>query len=591
MGGDQISEIKSKVNIVDVIGERITLTKAGKNLKAPCPFHSERTPSFIVSPDIQFYKCFGCGEHGDVFTFLEKYEGMDFFEALKYLAQKVGVKLQLHSAGQKGIKESIYEINNLAAKFYNYILLKHPGGKDALKYLLEERGLKLSTIEEFGLGFCPDRQFALKEYLIKKKTHPGLAEKAGIVFKSGNYIVDRFRGRIIFPLFDHRGNICGFAGRLMPGSVSERAKYINTPETAVYTKSKLLYGLNLVKAEIKKRDYAVIVEGELDMISSWQYGVRNTLAIKGSALTADQIKLLSRYTKKIILALDSDFAGNTAARRGIEVADKEGMEIKVAKLAPYKDPDEATRKDPEFYKESLRNSVPVWDFIIDSVFSKHSKLGGIEKGRISKELAPVLQGISDKIVQAHYAEVVAKKIGVSVDAVFEQIKGRKPEGLVPEAKLQNKVSRLDLLEKNLVSVLLAYNPPLLTEKKFEKHIVKPLHKKIISEIKKFLRTNNRFDLSDFANVLPDELKEGFNNLVIDGSVNENLKDYEKEIEIVVYNIRKIKLLKKREKLTGLMATEHNSDSLRLLNEKFNKLSKKLSELEEISHKGIILKNQ
>src|SRR3990167_5278760 len=307
---DQVDEVKQKIDIVSLIGEYVQLKKAGRNYRALCPFHSEKTPSFMVSPELQIYKCFGCGESGDAFSFLEKYEGMDFGEALRFLADRAGIKLVALRPGEQGEKERLYEINNLASRFYHYILVGHPAGKQAYNYLTRERGLKAGTIETFQVGFSPDVPGAIRKFLVEKKKFADRElEKAGLSVL-GRAAIDRFRGRITFPLLDHRGNIVGFAGRTMPGAKTELAKYINSPETPIYHKSRVLYGLNLAKTRIKEKKTAIVVEGELDMISSWQAGVENTVAIKGSAFTEEQLRLLTRFCQKVILALDTDFAGD-----------------------------------------------------------------------------------------------------------------------------------------------------------------------------------------------------------------------------------------------------------------------------------------
>src|SRR3989344_5484985 len=229
---DQIEEIKQKVDIATIIGEFISLKKAGSNFKALCPFHSEKTPSFMVSSELQIFKCFGCGESGDVISFLQKYDGMEFYEALKYLADKVGVKLEPFGKSDSGSKDKLYQVNSLISRFYHYILLNHTVGKVALNYLLKERGLTKNTIETFNLGYSPDHPIAFKKYLVEKKgvTLRELQE-VGVVYQKEGRLYDRFRGRIIFPLLDHRGNNIGFAGRILPQDKNKDiAKYINTPE-------------------------------------------------------------------------------------------------------------------------------------------------------------------------------------------------------------------------------------------------------------------------------------------------------------------------------------------------------------------------
>ena len=289
---DQVAEVKAKTDIVSIISERIELKKAGRNYKANCPFHGEKTASFMVSPELQIFKCFGCSEAGDVFSFLEKFEGMEFPEALKYLADRAGVKLTRGTFGDSTEKEQLIEINTQTLKFYNYMLTNQPVGKRALDYLLKDRGLKMEIIKEFQLGYSPENSYPLSNFLIgKKKFSPKMIEMAGIGLPSGQNIYDRFNGRVIFPLFDHRGNPIGFAGRVLPWDKRDTGKYINSPETPLYHKSSVLFGLNLTRPLIKKKKVAIVVEGELDLISSYQAGIKNVVAIKGSALTEDQVRL------------------------------------------------------------------------------------------------------------------------------------------------------------------------------------------------------------------------------------------------------------------------------------------------------------
>jgi DNA primase len=334
-------------------------------------------------------------------------------------------------------------------------------------------------------------------------------------------VLDKFRGRIIFPLLDHRGNVAGFSGRIMPTAGKELAKYINSPETPVYHKSNLLYGLNLAKPFIKESKEAIFVEGELDMISSWQVGVKNIVAIKGSALTDEQVRLISRLTKKIILALDSDFAGDLAARRGIAVAQKQGLEIHVARLGEYKDPDEAAKKNPGEYKKFLKETVGVWDFILDSVFSKFDIKSGLGKAKISSEIIPVINSIPDKIVQAHYVAIVARRLGVPESAVNEQLTQIGQESkqedeakvVVPITKKIDKPRR-QLLEERLLTMAFQGNPTILLEQKVFKLIETPLTKRICEEYYKFSENHKEFSPSEFTEGLPKELVNGFAELVL-----------------------------------------------------------------------------
>jgi DNA primase len=593
---NQVEEVKSKVDITSIIGERIEIKKAGRNFKASCPFHGEKTASFMISPELQIFKCFGCGEGGDVFSFLEKYEGMDFSEAIKYLAYRVGVKIKSFKGSDSGEKERLLEINNQALKFYNYLLLKHDIGKRALEYLLKERGLKKETIEEFQLGYSPDNSLMLKNFLVgKKKFNPQDLEKAGIAVVRGSNFYDRFGGRVIFPLFDHRGNPIGFSGRVLPWVKTEMGKYINSPETLLYHKSKVLYGLNITRQFIKKKGVAIIVEGELDAISSYQAGIKNVVAIKGSALTEDQVRLLSRFAQKFILALDADNAGDAAARRGITVAGSVGVEIKVAQMAGTKDPDEAARNDLDGYKKSLINSVSIWDFFIDSAIKRYGANSGSGKSKISRELSPILGEIEDKIVQAHYVGVLAKKLDIPESAVLEQTtkfdkEPAKVENVAP-VEVKNKDRKI-LLEERYLTLAFQSKPEVFLKKEDLEIITTPLNKRILDEYWKYAEANKSFNLSDFSKKLPPELLEGFSKMVLeDYSETVEYDDLiKKELDLVK---KELKILSVREKLKSLtskikdLEEKGEKQELFIAQEQFNKLATLLSKFEHQEDDGVI----
>jgi DNA primase len=409
---DQLEEIKRKIDIVELINEFVPLKKTGRNFKALCPFHSENAPSFVVSPERQIFKCFGCGESGDIFGFLMKTEGLEFGEALRILAKRAGVKLRRYQPSEaEKQKTLLYEINHLASEFYHYLLASHRVGKQALQYLKVKRGIKDETIHLFKLGFAPAMWDGLQKFLVGKKGYQVEAlEKAGLVIKSekGRGYYDRFRARIMFPLEDHRSNVAGFAGRTLDPRQTE-AKYINTPETLIYHKSDLLYGLKQNKEAIKKANAVILVEGELDTLSSYQVGVKNVVAIKGSALTGSQVSLLKRFTENLVLALDRDVAGDQAARRGIEVADQAGMAIKVVKLRGGKDPDEVAQKNASLWKKLVKEAMPVYDYFLDLALTRFKAKTAEGKRAIGKEMVPVLAKISDEIVRSHYIGQLADK--------------------------------------------------------------------------------------------------------------------------------------------------------------------------------------
>lgn len=597
---DQVAEIKARTDIVSIIGERIELKKAGRNYKAPCPFHGEKTPSFMVSPELQIFKCFGCGEAGDVYAFLEKFEGMEFPEALKYLADRAGIKLEKTNFGQSSDKERMIEINREALRFYNFLLLEHPVGKKALDYLLKDRGLKMEMIKEFQLGFSPDSPTAMKNYLIgKKKFLPSEVEKAGIGIVRGPNIYDRFSGRVIFPLFDHRGNPIGFAGRILPWDKRETGKYINSPETPVYHKSNVLYGLNLTRANIKKKKVAIIVEGELDAISSYQAGIKNIVAIKGSALTEEQVRLLSRFANRFILALDSDMAGDAAARRGLTIAGNLGVEVRVAEIKGYKDPDEAARGNIESYKNDLIHAKVVWDYLMDSVFARNKGDTGSGKAQISKELIPIISEIGDKIVQAHYANIAARRLGVPLEAVTDEIAKVAKGSEAPKVEIAVKPkssegqSRQELLEERLMSLAFASDPQILLTKGIKDLIFLPVNVRILEQLVLYMAGHKNFEAKDFGSTLPGELFEGFAKLLLTdkAGVADNPEELKKELDLVK---KELKILWTKEKLISLaaeMRTYEESgekDRLLLSQNKFNKLAKSLAGYEEEDGGGIII---
>jgi DNA primase len=537
---DQVEEVKSKVNIVDIISEYVDLKKAGTNFKGICPFHSEKSPSFMVNPELQIFKCFGCSESGDVFSFLEKYEGMEFYETLKFLAGKVGVEIKQKDFVQKDDREKLYETIELAHRFYQYMLTKHESGRRAMEYLQKERGLSLDTISAFGIGYSPNDFNALEKVLVRKeKASASDLEKVGLVYMRNGRPTDRFRGRVMFPLFDHRGNLNGFAGRILPElDNGETGKYINSPETILHHKGNMLFGLWTTRKEIKKQGYAIVVEGPMDAIASYQGGIKNVVAIQGTSLTQEQVKLISRFTKKLVFCLDSDFAGVGAERRGIELAEAEGLEVRVAQLSDYKDPGEAAIKDPSGFKKAIKDAIGVWDFIIDSVIKKYNNIDGENKAKISRELAPLLGSISDSIVRAHYIGEVAQKLRVPIDAVSEEVSKKI---LIPQIEkvtaesisvIPLKKDRRKILEERLISFCFQYGPSfILLHDNLGTIIESPFLKTIVRSYLEFVSKGGKEDIQLFANTLSPELRQQFSDLLFTNQELDNTKYQEYNTEL------------------------------------------------------------
>lgn len=417
-----VDDVKSRLNIIDVIGQRVTLKKAGRNFKGLCPFHNEKTPSFTASSDRQVFHCFGCGKGGSVIDFYMEYFHVDFVEALEELAKQAGVTLtrQGGETEVQKVKKKIFEINQLASEYYHYLLTKHALGEKARQYLAG-RGVSDKSMKTFGLGYSPNSWDALSNFLRKKGYDNKIIEISGLAIHGSNGIYDRFRGRVIFTLRDHRGNVVGFSGRVLDPKIKE-AKYINTSETPVYIKSNVLFALDVTKDAISKANEAIIMEGELDVISSFQAGIANVVAIKGSALTEGHVNLLKRFTERVIFALDSDLAGDAASRRGIEIADTAGLDMRVASIPLGKDPDEAAREDPILFKKSIKEAVPVYDYFITSAVKRFDMTSAFGKRKASDELMPIISRITNPIVQAHYVKKTASALDVSDETVIEGIK-------------------------------------------------------------------------------------------------------------------------------------------------------------------------
>ena len=514
---DQIEEIKSKVNIEQLVGQYVVLKKAGRNFKGLCPFHGEKTPSFMVNPELGIYKCFGCGEGGDAFTFLQKIEGMDFSEALSNLAAKVGVVLTSYKPTQgEQLREKIISINSLTASVYHYMLLEHKLGISALKYV-QERGITDESIKKFKLGFAPNSwDFLYKFLTIKKKYLPADLQKTGLVVEGKRY--DRFRNRIIFPLANPRGQVVGFAGRILPEQESrragEQAKYVNTPETEVYHKGELLYGFDVTRAEIKSTETCVVVEGEIDMIASWQAGVKNVVAIKGSALTEKQVELLSRICDTIILGLDADLAGDKAARRGIEIAQKRGMVVKIVSFdGKYKDPGEMAIVDANLWKEAVAKAIGIYDFYISSAVKRYD-MSSQGKVRIVRELVPILSEIDDEIMKSTYIQKLSEAIDVRDEDIRAQMvkipnpKSQVPrlrQGFVGQANPKSQIPRREILEEYVIELALKGG-------KVDQLISLPVNQLLKTDFWK--RVAQELDKDSDPRKLPEELRERTQTLLL-----------------------------------------------------------------------------
>jgi DNA primase len=458
MADQVIQDIKDRLNIADIISGYIQIKKAGANFKALCPFHHEKTPSLQISPQKQIWHCFGCGEGGDVFGFVMRYENLEFKDALKLLADKANVQLpQFRPQDQKGQdeKELLYRINDFAARFYHHILLKDQRGAEALQYL-KERGLHETAILQWQIGFAPDDFHSLEEALKQKGVDAAQSIKAGVLIKGERgQIYDRFRGRITFPIFDYFGQIVGFTARVLPRlDDGKMGKYVNSPETIVYNKSKILFGFNFAKDAIRKADEAVLVEGQMDCIAAHQAGFTNTVAVSGTALTEQHLAQLKRFTKNLKFCFDADSAGLAAGRRAGELALKSGFRLKTIILKGAKDPDELIRKSPGLWEKAVKEAVWFLDYYINQAESIFPAETVEQKHYLSEQVIPLLGYISDSLEQEHYIKRISEKFQLTEKTIRGQIIGAPKAALAKPLVAVNAASVSLLTQKEVLGGML-----------------------------------------------------------------------------------------------------------------------------------------
>lgn len=474
---DVVSQIKDRLDIYDVISKHVILKKSGANYWGCCPFHSEKTPSFSVSPAKQIYKCFGCGEGGDVLSFLMKINNQSFHEVVREQAEALGIELPASfakSSVNKDLKETIYSCMLDTAEFYKNNLLKD---KNSVPYnYLLQRGIIDEHIEKYKLGFAPNSYDDLQKFL-KSKYSEDILEKAGLVTKKENSpgYVDKFRNRITIPIFDDKGNIVAFGARTL--EEGSKAKYLNSPETIVYNKSSVLYGLYHAKEAIKEQESVVIMEGYFDVISAQVNGVKNAVGACGTALTESHVKLISRYTqsRKIYLAFDRDKAGRMATNRGVEVIkeafvglgnikqfdesfasisnknDRYACEIRVVSPPDGKDPDQFIREQgADAYKQVLNDAPLLIDYQINSILShKKNGMSPIEKSNLVKAVFPYLKEINNDIIRDEYVKIVSAKLDIDENSIRREIKKSLNDGFMPPARVQQQRQSSSIVKKSL----------------------------------------------------------------------------------------------------------------------------------------------
>jgi len=603
-----IDEIKSRLDVVDVIGSYLKLQKTGANYRALCPFHSEKKPSFFVSPARQIWHCFGCSAGGDIFKFVMQIEGVEFGDALRILAQKAGVELKKPSpelVKWQTEKTKLYEVCELATQFFEKQLDASSVGNEAKGYLLG-RGISKESIKKWRLGYAPDTWQGLSDFLTSRGYKKEEVEKAGLGISSeiGSFY-DRFRGRIIFPIFDLNSQVVGFGGRIFKEkNKGEIAKYINTPNTLLYDKSQVIYGLDQAKMAIRKKDFCILVEGYTDVILSSQAGVENVVSSSGTALTSYQLKILKRYSENIYTAFDMDIAGSSATKRGIDLAQAQGFNIKVIIMPEDKDPADIISENQAEWGKLVSNARSILDFYFETAFSKFNPKEVEGKVEISKILLPVVRRIPNKIAKSHWIQELSKRLQVKEEDLETELKKIKTEAKFPifnepveekkETLGQNiqTRSRKDLLEERIASLVLKYPQHLsLIDKKYFSYFSTDFQK-ILNYLKQNLDSGHippKFSLKIWAGKgLPQKLINFLNDLSFASEVDynpleeqfngEDLPNPEEEIKICLGETENLEIKNELDQISKQIKTAeetHDFKKVESLIQKFNSLSQRL----------------
>ena len=519
---------------------------------------------------------------------------MEFKEALEILAQKAGVTLK-RSSDKKNIQQRLYELNQKAQQYYHYILTEHSFGKKALDYL-QKRGVNSSSIKLFSLGYAPNSWDSLTKFLLKRgfNTYEFSTSGLGVASKSSAY--DRFRGRIIFPLIDSKDRTVGFAGRVLVDSSLSGPKYINSPQTPIFDKSNFLFGLNLTKGDIRAKNEVILVEGEMDMILSYQSGIKNVAASKGTALTQKQIENIKKFTQNLSICFDTDLAGDAASRRGIEMADSAGLNIKIIQVEEGKDPAEVIKKDAALWQKAKDDARPVYDYYLRSIASRYNPLDPADLVQISAELIPIWAKISDDLKRDHYIQKLSSFLKIDEEILRKNVnKARQLPSLTVKKVYQDikkddilKRSRREILEEYLVALLLRIPKNIIFVPSFPETIFtletwRQVYVLLVLYLDSIAFKGQYFDINQFQKNVPKELSEEIDRLYLT-ELDAKLTDknfWQKELEIVVAELKKALIKASLEKMSYEIKNAQSFGKMELLNvltKRFRDLSVKLKNL-------------
>jgi len=471
--------IKSKLDIVEFLRSYLKLTPAGKNFKALCPFHGEKTPSFMVSPERQTWHCFGCNLGGDVFSFIMQYENLEFPEALRYLAERAGVEIRTISPAQQREFGVLYDIHEEAAKLYQALLAKHA---PAVEYL-KSRGLTGETAKEFRLGYAPGGE-ALTLHLLKKGFAVSDLVRAGVSFKNRTGLHrDRFENRIIFPISNTVGKVVAFTGRILGESTPEIPKYLNSPESPIFTKSKILYGFDMSKRGILESRTALLVEGQMDFLMAWQSGIRNVIAVSGTGFTRDHVEKLRRAADTLIVSFDNDEAGMRALEKTVEALVPYDFHVKALSLGSYEDPAEAAQADPGFLEKAILEAKPAMKKLMEFHFAGDRDVP--ETKRLVRKFLSIMKKMQSSVEQNIWLKELSSHAGVGEPALAEELaeipeKASEKEEEKPDLESFGKETRAGRIARRLVSLAFT-NEGFLSTVKEKKDLLPPRYRDMLSE--------------------------------------------------------------------------------------------------------------
>lgn len=591
-----VEEIKNRLDIVDIVSSYINLQQSSGNFKAVCPFHNEKTPSFMVSREKQIWHCFGCDKGGDLISFVEEYEGIEFKEAIRILAEKANVVLTGFSSPKKEDNSKLYAINKAAAEFFHTILGENSLASQKTLAYLDKRQIKTESISTWQLGLSSESWDALLKHLVASGYSEEDIFKAGLTVKKkdGSGYVDRFRKRLMFPISDTQGRVVAFTSRSLAGIVydeeEQAGKYVNSPQTLIYDKSKILYGWHLAKELMRKKKYLIVVEGNMDVISAHQTSAKNTIAVSGTALTIEHIKLIKRYANNVILAFDGDAAGSRASFRSIALCWQEDMNVKILVLPKGKDPADIIKDNPDQWLQFIKDSMPVMDYYFKRIFQAIDINRADHKKIAVQKLLPIIKYLKTEIEQVHYLKILADKLQVPFEILKKDLEETtsflEKQDIAVQKIVQDKKDSATLLSEMILTIAFyknQYLDKLISELDPDMIVegLQDLYKKVIIY---YTKHQNLEKFGDYEQLSVEE-KETWIRLSMFGE-----KDYQeaKEVDIasdfqnLIFRLKKASLdLQRQDLINKLRQAEMSDDQQKQdeLSHKINLINKEAFKLQ------------